>query len=110
MQQEFPIVAGRALVLHDAITGLDQPIMVAIGQPYWIEQGKHATVPLAIHGACGRLPDLEGDDTFHVMIMAIGFLGEALEMMPEGVEVRWPDGRPYFVGESLFGPGPGTVQ
>lgn len=106
----FPTVAERALVLHDTLTGSDQPILVAVGQPYWLEPGQLAACPLAIHGACGRLPDLEGSDTFEVMMVAIGLLAQALEMMPQQLEVRWPDGSPYFVSESLFGPGPASVQ
>lgn len=96
MKDEFPSIVERILVLRDTETGQQDEIRLAVGHPYWTEPGLEAACPVAIHGYCGRLPDIRNIDPMSALATAIQFLEKMLEGLSETRRVCWPSGEAYF--------------
>lgn len=96
MEDEFPSVVERTLVLHDHETGQRSEIRLSIGHPYWTEPGVEAACPVAVYGYFGRLADIRGIDPMSALVLAIQFLESLLKGLPETRTVYWPGGEKYF--------------
>lgn len=78
-----------------------------IGAPYEVrdEKGReHARCPVSLEGLHDQVSDIEGEDTFQALTLAVGFVREALQLfVDEGVKIYFDDGEtefefgPYFV-------------
>lgn len=99
MQEEFPILVERKLVLHDRSTGQKGEIRLAIGQPYWSDPGMEGSCPVALYGYHGRLADIRGIDPLSALVLAIQLLESLLKGLPENLTVYWPSGQTYFDDE-----------
>jgi hypothetical protein len=96
MENDFPSIVERVLVLHDRETDKKGEIRLAVGNPYWTDPGVEAACPVAIYGYFGRLADIRGIDPMNALALAIKFLETLLEGLPETQTVYWPSGETYF--------------
>jgi hypothetical protein len=94
-ENEFPSIVERRLVLHDISADSKRQIRLVVGCPYWTEPEMEAACPVAIYGYLGRLADIHGIDPMGALTLAIKFLDDLLEGLPENLVVYWPSGDPY---------------
>ena len=95
MENEFPCIVERILVLQDQETGKKGEIRLAVGQPYWTDPGFEAACPVAVYGYIGRLADIRGIDPMSAVALAIKFLESLLDDLPTGKTITWPNGEAY---------------
>jgi hypothetical protein len=95
MENEFPCIVERILILQDHETGQKGEIRLAVGQPFWIEPGFDAACPVAVYGYVGRLADIRGIDPMSAVALAIKFLESLLDDLPKSKTITWPSGEPY---------------
>lgn len=86
------VIAERQLLL--VAEGQRKPVLVKLGQPYWVEEGIEAACPVFVEGMLSSSSDIHGVDFLDAIECAIRFVNSYLKDNPEGT-VCWASGEPY---------------
>lgn len=82
------------------------PVIVEIGRPYEVRDGKGAdcaACPVAIHGLHGDLHDIYGEDTLQALTLGIAFIHQLLsDFTAKGGRLCFKDSDEDFDFEPYF--------
>ncbi|HMD67544.1 MAG TPA: hypothetical protein VKF42_01610 [Chitinivibrionales bacterium] len=88
-------------LLAEQKSGVKTPVDIKIGHPYEIETPdgkKHSACSIDIEGLFASLPDIQGEDSFQALSLAIRFVEQQLlYFMRKGGLLYYEDGSPFDI-------------
>lgn len=95
-RKDWEVLVERKILMQEDGSDERHEIVLQVGRPYWIFEGKEAAWPIALRGAGeDEIEHRYGRDPFEALSHAVRGINERFFGSQCGRFYFWPDGEPY---------------
>ncbi len=95
-RNDWEVLVERKILMQEDGSDERHEVVLQVGHPYWMTDGKNAACPVTLKGAGeDEIEHRYGRDLFEALSNAVGSINERFEGPQCGRFFFWPDGEPY---------------